>query len=132
VPDSTPPSDPAHILLVEDDELLRELLVDVLEWEGFPLLVADAPSDALKRVADRTEPIPLAIVDVAMPHMNGMEFAKRLRDLRPETRVLFMSSYPLEELAGMGTFDPSDQFIGKPFSCAALVTQARQILEDPS
>ena len=100
----------ADPVLVVDDELgVRTLVQEILAREGYPVINAGDPWEALG-VAE-THQIGLLLTDVSMPRMNGYELAMRIESMRPETKVLFMSAYTEH-----GVLIPSPKFIAKPFS----------------
>ncbi len=116
------------ILVVEDQEAVRNLVVHTLRQQGYRVLEAAHGPDALA-VADRhPEPIHLMLSDVVMPRMKGNEVAARLKPLRPEMRVLFMSGYAEEIAANPGGLGPDFAYIAKPFSPDALIRRIREVL----
>ncbi|MFB3826217.1 MAG: ATP-binding protein [Bryobacteraceae bacterium] len=117
------------ILLVEDDEMVRGLVRQTLEREGYKLLDAAAPEQALRIARDYREPIHLMITDVIMPRLNGRELAGKMSGLRPQMRVLFMSGYTDNAVVANGVLDSEMPFIQKPFTPAALAQKVRQVLE---
>ncbi len=117
------------ILVAEDDEAVRHLIQKALEKSGYNPLLAASGAEALRRVKEHPGPIQLLIADVIMPRMSGMELAKRLRKLRPEMAVLYMSGYTDSALRQRGNFDSGMQFLQKPFSPAALKHKVREILD---
>ncbi len=121
---------PETILLVEDEDLVRRPLQEILTESGFEVLPARDGLEALKLSQGYAGPIRLMVTDVVMPHMGGCELAERLAPLRPEMGVLFISGYSddprARELAAAGT-----AFFRKPFSYEALVQKVREMM-DPS
>src|SRR5205823_14936108 len=89
-------SGPGSVLVVEDEPSVRALMQDVLAGEGYRVLDANDPWEALG-VAE-TCPINLLVTDVLMPDMNGPELAKRIESIRPETKVIFMSASNIDVL----------------------------------
>ncbi len=118
------------ILLVEDEEMLREVAADSLRVNHYTVLEASSAEDALRLVAVTPARIDLLLTDVVMPGLIGPELADRLRRVRPGLRVLYMSGYP-----GDGTIGSDDTFIDlkpllvKPFSVGELMTAVRSALE---
>ncbi|MGH9519465.1 MAG: response regulator, partial [Terriglobales bacterium] len=84
---------PATILLAEDEEPVRRLLVELLRSAGYCVLAAGSGAEALAMAAEHPQPIALLVTDVAMPAMNGAELARRLQEKQSGTRVLFISGY---------------------------------------
>jgi two-component system, cell cycle sensor histidine kinase and response regulator CckA len=132
---SHPSADPAParetILLVEDDDAVRSLTRHVLERQGFHVLAAGDPTHALSIAAEYSDPIDLVLTDVVMPQLSGHALAVRLRVLRPEAKIVFMSGYLDDHsLAGIQS-DRDVPFIQKPFTPTALIERIRQILDSP-
>jgi two-component system, cell cycle sensor histidine kinase and response regulator CckA len=114
------------ILVVEDDEMVRRLVRQTLEQEGYRLMDAPEPVEA-RRIADAFKgPIQLLITDVVMPNSSGRELAAQIVHQRPETKVLYMSGYA--DLAFVNrSLEPSN-FLQKPFTPATLTQQVREVL----
>ncbi|MGN7743512.1 response regulator [Pseudomonas sp. 22526] len=117
------PTTDSTILVVEDDTIVRMLIVDVLEELEFKVLEAAGSEEALTRLQDSALRIDLMMTDVGLPGMDGKELAARARTLRPELPVLFASGYAenIEVAAGMAV-------IGKPFSIDQLRNKVRTLL----
>ncbi|MCX7080732.1 MAG: response regulator [Pseudomonas sp.] len=113
------------ILVVEDDAIVRMLIVDVLEELEFKVLEADGSEAALSLLEDNGQTIDLLMTDVGLPGMDGKELASRARDLRPTLPILFASGYAesIEVPVGMSV-------IGKPFSIDQLRDKVRGMLSD--
>ncbi|MHC8314419.1 response regulator [Pseudomonas sp. LB3P31] len=112
------------ILVVEDDDIVRMLIVDVLEELEFRVLEADGSEQALEQLAKAEQRIDLMMTDVGLPGMDGRELAQEARELRPQLPILFASGYAesIDVPAGM-------QVIGKPFSIDQLRDKVKSILE---
>jgi CheY-like chemotaxis protein len=119
------------ILLVEDDEVVRELISTVLNNEGYRLLEAASGVAALSICAHYEERIHLLLTDVIMPEMNGRDLANRLTAVRPEVKVLYMSGYTDDVIAHHGVLDEGTEFIQKPFTPDVLARKVREVLDDP-
>ncbi len=118
------------ILLVEDDETLRELTHEVLDGYGYHVLDA-ANSDEALSISERYEKtIHLLLTDVVMPGMSGRDVADRLAELRPEIKVLFMSGYTDDAIVHHGVLDADASFIEKPFAPDALARKVRDVLDE--
>jgi len=113
------------ILVVDDEEVVRSVVRDMLESDGYAILDTGDPQHALRIARER--PIHLLLTDVVMPLMKGPELAAKLLAASPSTRILLMSAYPMSEVAAAGW-----AFISKPFSVQALNDRVRQILEQSS
>ncbi len=124
----TPSSHSETVLLVEDDPSMLELGNAMLENLGYTVLTARTPGEALDLAAGTSEVIHLLITDVVLPEMNGRDFADRLRHLRPEIKVLFMSGYTAEVIAHEGVLEEGIFFLQKPFLKADLSRKVREAL----
>jgi PAS domain S-box-containing protein len=124
-PDS--PRGSETILVVEDDDTVRHLTCQVLRDHGYHLIEASGGTEAIRACEKYKRKIPLLITDIVMPHMSGRELAARLRDLRPEIRVLYMSGY--DDAVHRGSFEPGVSFLQKPFTGKELAQTVRRILD---
>jgi PAS domain S-box-containing protein len=117
------------ILLVEDDEAVRELTEMVLQSYGYNVLVAQDPAHAQK-LSDTPGPeIALVLTDVVMPAMSGRELVRRLTDKRPHLRVLYMSGYTDNVITSGGVLEPGLAFLQKPFTPVSLANKVREVLD---
>ncbi len=118
------------ILLVEDDESLRTLAREILTVQGYTVLEAAAPRDALRIQETHPGRIDLLLTDVVMPEMNGRQLADRLTVARPDLAVLFMSGYTGAALGGRGEIaEFSGQLLQKPFTPDGLNRRVREVLD---
>jgi PAS domain S-box-containing protein len=124
---STPLTAGRCVLIVEDDALMREMMVEVLETEGFVAESAEGPTAAIEQVRIGKAP-DLVITDVVMPEMSGFSLAKTLEEITPDLQVLFMSGYTDQVLADRGELSPDDAFIRKPFGNDKLVAKVHELL----
>jgi len=92
------------------------------------VLTANMPEEALGLARENGEEIHLLMTDVVMPQMNGEELARRLREIRPNLRCLFMSGYTADVIAHRGTLDKGVHFIQKPFTLNGLAVKVRKAL----
>lgn len=117
------------ILVVDDEPSIRTLIADILQALGYTVLQASHGEEALSLAAFHPGSIELLVTDVRMqPAMNGTELAARLRALRPETRVLYISGFPgNSDIAGEVMRREAD-FLAKPFGMAALERKVRRVL----
>ncbi|MDP6453193.1 MAG: ATP-binding protein [SAR202 cluster bacterium] len=112
------------ILLVEDEPLVRSLMVEVLESQGYNILQASNGAEAVRIAGSQPqEPIDLLLTDIVMPLMGGTELATRFRILRPEAKIIYMSGYP-KDLPESGA-----EFIEKPTMPDILVRRVRSVLD---
>jgi PAS domain S-box-containing protein len=125
-----PRSSPARVLLVEDDDLLRDLAVEVLEEEGHSVTTAASADEALL-AARSAGPFDLLLTDVVMPGMTAGELADRLGTLNPGLRVVFMSGHTDARLADRGYTSEGANFIRKPFDASTLAAKVAEILAAP-
>jgi CheY-like chemotaxis protein len=132
---SPAPGGSETVLLVEDEEGVRDLAREILEISGYRVLVGCHPAEALALVEERGETIHLVVTDVVMPKMSGPELVARLTALRPELRVLYMSGYADTAIVQHGAIGAGLPFLQKPFTPDGLVRKVREVLgasSDPS
>ncbi len=123
------PSETETILVVEDDDRLRALVVNVLGRRGYRVLEAPDPIVAIQVAGDHVGAIHLLLTDIVMPHMNGRALADRITASRPDTRVLFMSGYTEDSIVHRGVLDPGVTFLQKPITPDSLVPAVRRVLD---
>jgi len=117
------------ILLVEDNEQVRDLTLEVLKQEGYEVFVAESGKAAIELLDGYEGPVHLILTDVVMPGMNGRQLFKNISVTRPDVKVLYMSGYSDEVIAHHGVVETGVYFIQKPFSVKALVGRVRDALE---
>jgi PAS domain S-box-containing protein len=118
-----------RILLVEDEEMVREYVHRMLKRKGYTVLVASMPSEALAIAQREAVPINLLLTDVVMPQMNGPVLASELRRWQPGCRVLYMSGYTANAILRQGWHEGEIDFLQKPFTQDALGSKVREILD---
>jgi PAS domain S-box-containing protein len=118
----------ATVLVVEDEEALREVTSRIFRGSGCRVITAADGREAVALAAQHDGEIHLLVTDVVMPYMLGKEVAERIRQIRPDIEVLYMSGYAQPVLASQGRLDPGVNLIEKPFSAASLIDKAGQIL----
>ena len=116
------------ILLVEDEEEVRNLAAKVLSDYGYQVLRGSHGQEALSLAERHPEPIDLLLTDVIMPGMTGRELAEQLQSLRPGIKVLYMSGYSGNVIARRGALDPGVAYLAKPFTESALAGKVREVL----
>ena len=127
-----PPAPPGSLLIVEDDTGVRALATQVLRDAGWTVFEAGNPADALAIAARETQPLDLLVTDVVLQGTNGPDLAARLRALRPELRVLFISGHTPEEMIASATMPITGQVLRKPFLPATLRERVAHIASRPS
>ena len=116
------------ILVVEDEDALRQLARRLLERLGYQVLEAANPNEALEVCARHDGGIHLLLTDVVMPQMSGKELAERIRATKPGLKTLFMSGYAAETIAQRGVLEEGIHFLPKPFSPDDLAKKVREAL----
>jgi len=119
------------ILLVEDEEGVRSLVLAVLQSKGYNLLEAPNAHEGLRLAEQHKGSIDMVLTDVILPQMTGRELAERLQASRPGIKVLFMSGYTDDKLSVQGGFHTSFPFLQKPFSTEMLALKVRELLDSP-
>jgi two-component system cell cycle sensor histidine kinase/response regulator CckA len=125
----TPASGDETVLLVEDEESVRNLVRSILEMNGYAVLEASDGKDALGLCRKFKGTIHLMISDVVMPQMSGRELAEHLSTVRPEMKVLFMSGYTEDAILHQRALKSDAAFLQKPFTPAALAGKIREVLD---
>ncbi|HEU4799129.1 MAG TPA: PAS domain S-box protein [Gemmatimonadales bacterium] len=118
------------ILLVEDDAAVRKLAAEVLERQGYHVIVTGSAAEARAALQQLDGPLHLLITDIVMPDLRGPDLAEIVRAARPECKVLYMSGYAPEAVVRHGSIQSGRTFIGKPFSPAVFVRKVRAVLDD--
>jgi signal transduction histidine kinase/CheY-like chemotaxis protein len=116
------------VLLVEDEAIVREMTRSVLEESGYQVLEAADGARALEICREHGRHIDIMVTDVVMPGMSGRELAERVADLRPETKVLYMSGYTDDAIVHHGVLDQGMAFIEKPFTPDTFAHKVREVL----
>lgn len=128
-PEVAPAPVPADtVLVVEDEEIVRELVCQVLSGQGYRVLCAGNGVDALELSRKHQGPIRLLITDVVMPQIGGLELSRMLTAQRPDTQVLFVSGYSEDDISEHGILDPDLEFLEKPFTPQALTRKVSELL----
>ena len=117
------------ILLVEDEEPVRELVRKVLERNGYRILEARHGDEAIKICAQHKGEISLLVTDVVMPRMSGREVAERLLLSHPKMKVLYLSGYTDDAVVRHGVLQSMTAFLQKPFTPDALAHKVREVLD---
>jgi hypothetical protein len=117
------------ILLVEDDEMVRTLVRETLERDGYKVLDSADPVEAQRVSENYRGKIQLLITDVVMPKLSGRELARVISARRPEMKVLYMSGYTDSAIVNSGILQKEVSFLQKPFTPAALSGKVRDVIE---
>ncbi len=117
------------ILVVEDDEAVRNLASQILKSQGYRVLEASSGEEALGFYGVMKEPIHLVLTDVVMPRMSGRELADHLISLYPEMKRLYMSGYTDDATVHHGVLEEGVSYIQKPFTMEGLAKKVREVLD---
>ncbi len=118
------------ILLVEDQDGIRDLVSEFLQKKGYTVLHAMDGNEALQIADEHKHPIDLLLTDVVMPNLGGRELAHRLTQPRPQMKVLFMSGYPDHTTWGSELVDDTAAVLQKPFPLDTLAHKIRTLLDE--
>jgi CheY-like chemotaxis protein len=139
MPERTPPaSDEDHallfrgtetVLLVEDNEAVRELARETLTGYGYRVVEAANGKEAMRVASQNLDAIAIVVTDVVMPLMGGAELAVRLRTMRPDLKFIFASGYASDPVPGPPASSPGAAFLQKPFTPSALGRTVREVLD---
>lgn len=116
------------ILLVEDEISILNVTVKMLESQGYKVLSAFSPAEALRLAGENAGEISLLMTDVIMPEMNGQELSKSILSINPGIKVLFISGYTADVIAKQGIIPEGVHFIQKPFTMQELAAKVREVL----
>ncbi len=117
------------ILLVEDEEPLRKVVVELLSQLGYNVLSAASGHEAIAIAAEYPREIHLLLTDVVMPEITGPELARHLQHGRPTLKIVFISGYDDGSLAPDGVLPPDVVLVYKPFTVKALSGRLREVLD---
>jgi two-component system, cell cycle sensor histidine kinase and response regulator CckA len=126
-----PPQGWETVLVVEDEETLRDIVREGLTAAGYAVLEARHAGEALRVCDQYRDPIHLLITDTVMPGLGGRELAQRMKALRPEIKVLYMSGYTDDAVVRHGVLTEQVAFLQKPFSLDTLARKVRAELDKP-
>ena len=117
------------ILVVEDEEAVRNFVHQVLEGQGYRVFTAPSPEEAKEIFERKGWEVALLLTDVVMPGENGFELYKKLTSRRPSLKVLYMSGYAMDTLIQEGEMSPDIPILQKPFPPKVLTNKIREILD---
>ena len=129
--DASLPAGTEQVLVVEDDQAVRDIIVHVLTSRGYRVTPTSSGAAALAHVQGGA-PVDLVVSDVMMPTMSGPALIEAMHQRRPGLRVLFLSGYTEEATAITGLRPAHVAFLQKPFSFSALLTKVREVLATPT
>jgi signal transduction histidine kinase len=128
------PAPPARgterILLVEDELVVREVITEMLEQQGYTVTGTGDPEEALE-LAAAGDPYDVLVTDVVMPKLNGHQLAEALTERSPELKVIYVSGYTTAAIVQRGVYTDHVAFLQKPFTIGELGTKVREILDHP-
>jgi two-component system, cell cycle sensor histidine kinase and response regulator CckA len=128
-PQHPPATGHETILVVEDQPMVRQMIVRTLQGAGYQVHAAADGSEALQLVEQHRDRIALVLTDVVMPNLSGRDLAERLAEAYPGLPILFMSGYPDEEMIKGGLLEAGRPFLHKPFAPDLLVLKVRELME---
>jgi len=120
-------AEPGTVLLIEDDDAVREFAMEVLKSRGWRVVEAAGPGEALAIASGGDQAFDVVVTDVVMPGLSGGELAERLEQIRPGLPVLFVSGYADDEVIGRGQLRPGRQLLSKPFTGAELAYRVEEL-----
>lgn len=118
------------VLLVEDDDMVRSMTSAMLKKIGYKVVTAETPLNALSFCEKENMRIDILLTDVVMPKMSGKELKDKIKAIRPDIKVLFMSGYTADVILHHGVTDEAVYFVQKPFSLNDLARKIRDAIED--
>ena len=119
------------LLLVDDDFAVRNITKIALEKAGYVVKEAAGGEEALSDAPTGSSAVALLVTDVVLPRMSGKELARRLQELSPKVRVLYVSGHTTDVLSRHGVLEAGIDFMQKPFGSNELLTKVREILDRP-
>jgi PAS domain S-box-containing protein len=120
------------VLLCEDEEHIRKLVDTMLTRQGYQVLVAETPDDAVEIARRHPGEINLLLTDVVMPQKSGLDLARQVREVRPGIKFLLMSGYTDNRVSSSWVLEAGTPFLQKPFSAASLTQKVREALGAPA
>ncbi|HZQ21320.1 MAG TPA: PAS domain S-box protein [Terriglobales bacterium] len=118
------------ILLVEDEESVRQLVRETLQSKGYNVMEAENGERALRIAEAHKAPIDAVITDVVMPGMSGRDLAQRLLTTRPDIKILYLSGYTEDAIIHQDVLEPGTAFLQKPFTLQTLTKKVREVLRE--
>jgi DNA-binding NtrC family response regulator len=131
-PVSSAPKGTETVLVVEDQDGIRDIVRESLRRNGYKVLIAVDGNEALQIASSFPDPIHLLVTDLVMPNIGGRELAQRLTPQRPAMKVLFMSGYSEHSALDIEETGAPATILQKPFSLDALARNVRRVLDEPA
>lgn len=128
---TTPGREPATILVVEDHEMVRALVQEILASAGYRVLSSGDGLEAWDIIATYPGPLQLLLTDMVLPFLNGQQLSERASAIRSPLKTLYMSGYPETSLRGFG-LSPSLPYLQKPFTSDQLINKVEEVLSAPT
>jgi len=116
--------------VAEDEQLIRTMVRTILEDSGYKVLTASDGHAALQLAKEYEGPIDLLVTDVVMPELGGRRLAERMLEVRPGTRVLYVSGYTDDAILLHGVLTRNMAFLPKPFAPRNLLARVRELLDE--
>ena len=129
---SSAPKGTETVLVVEDQDGIRDIVRESLRRNGYKVLIAVDGNEALQMASSYPDPIHLLVTDLVMPNIGGRELAQRLTPQRPAMKILFMSGYSEHSALDIEETGASATVLQKPFSLDALARSVRRVLDEPA
>jgi len=120
------------ILLIEDDQIVRELSLRILHDQGYKVIAKENGEQGLEYFKLHADSIHMVLTDIIMPLMSGLMFARAARMIKPDIKILFMSGYSEDHQPELHETGEGRNYIEKPFTVAILCSRIREILDSPA
>ena len=117
------------VLLVDDEDIVVETSKELLQALGFEVLMAKDGQEAVRLCRENKERIGLAIVDLLMPGMSGVDTGRVLKQINPDIKIFLSSGYPLDSLTEKTAISRYEGFLEKPFGIEALNESLKEVME---
>ena len=122
------PSNPKYILVIDDEEMLRDVLKEVLSMVGLSAMFAGSGAEGLELFRQNRDRINLVLLDVLMPEMGGVETYKAIYEIDDRMKFLFMSGFPDNEALAIRELTGDFAFIKKPFSVQEIISTIKKMI----
>ena len=116
------------VLIVEDEDGVRLLAKDILELNGYAVMTAQNADEAIHIYKECRCLIDIMVTDVVMPQMSGAELTKKIREINPAVKVLYMSGYTDSDIVNQDIADTNAEFIQKPFTFNSILQKIQDLL----